>query len=166
MGSNENFRQDCEQWSRIISGSEARGDPTEDPIDDQTDEETKEQTNYWKIVFDEHPEFFRRSRKSGGYSLIWRRALPWAHIETQKSILLRDYMQLPPPEKKAYWRPQLSDSAVETLMDVAIKMHARAVEDSRDWRWKFAPIMSFAGAAVGAVFAFAGVALFRAAGAR
>src|SRR5262249_27580455 len=84
MASNENFRQTCERWTRIIEGPQAREGPIEDPINDQsvdqsvdqtddqsvdqTDDQTvdqtvtKEQTNRWKIVFDEHPEFFRRSR--------------------------------------------------------------------------------------------------------
>src|SRR5262249_520824 len=41
MGSNENYRRNCEQWSRIISGP--RENPTEDPIDDQTDDQTDDQ---------------------------------------------------------------------------------------------------------------------------
>src|SRR5262249_11626081 len=122
MGSNEKFRQDCEGWTRIILGPQAREDPIEEPINDQTDEQTddqknekteeqteeqtvtKEQTNHWKDVFDEHPEFFRRARISGKgkerYSLIWRRALPIEHMKTGEKVLLRYYRGLPPSDKK------------------------------------------------------------------
>ena len=186
MGSDENFRQNCERWVRIISGPQAREDPIEDPIndqtddktddqtddktddktddqtDDKTDDKTKEQTNHWKTVFDQHPEFFRCSRKKGKeqYSLIWRRALPIALIETGKPILLRHYRQLPPGDKKKYWRPALTDSAVQTLMAIAIEMHARAVAAKRDWRWWVPYAVMLVGASVTAGFGLATV-LFR-----
>jgi hypothetical protein len=176
MGSNEAFRQTCEDWTRIISGPQARGDLTEDPIDDQTDDQavdqpvTKEQTNRWKIVFDEHPEFFRRSRTSSEgkerYSLISRRALPLVHREHKTKILNRDYKQLSSLEKKDYGRPQLSDGAIETLMAIAVNMHARAVEEKRDRRWWIPPILSGTGALAGALIAaligFVGLAIFHA----
>jgi hypothetical protein len=181
MGSNENYRRTCEQWVRIISGRETPTedpiddqtddqtvdktvDPTDDPTDDQTDDPTDDQTNYWKNVFNDHPEFFRRARMSGGgkerYSLIWRRALPLAHMENANQILSRDYKQLPLLEKKAYWRPQLADSSVQALMDIAIKMHARAVEDKHAWRFWLPSVMSLVGSLAGAGIAFVGVWLF------
>src|SRR5262245_82832 len=181
MGSNDDLGQTCQRCARSIEGLQAREGRIEEPIndesvdqtDDQTDDQsvdqtddqsvdqtddqtvdqtvTKEQTNRWKIVFDEHPEFFRRSRMSGEkerYSLIWRRARPLAHMETGKRVLLRAYKQLPPSEKKDHWRPPLTDSAVKTLMDIAISMHSRAVEARHHWHVWVGPVFSVVSALV------------------
>lgn len=60
MGLYDHHRLAACGWAGVISGDESKAD-------------------HWRLVFDEHPEFFRPSAHSdhvGHYSLLWRRALP------------------------------------------------------------------------------------------
>src|SRR5262245_25432496 len=60
MGASEDFyARSCDAWSRVIGGDRRDG-------------------QYWKNVFDEHQEFFRKAIREPGaeerYALIWRMA--------------------------------------------------------------------------------------------
>ena len=121
MAVHERYRQSCAEWAGWISGDESRSD-------------------YWQQVFDDHPEFFRRS-PDGDYSLVLRRALV---TQSQQNV-----------------RPALSEAQIETLVDMAIKLHSNELEASRDWRWWIARAISFAGSFIGAILAFAAAALFK-----
>jgi hypothetical protein len=134
MGASEDrYARSCEAWSKIIGGN-------------------GRELGYWKKVFDEHPEFFRKIiRKKKGereegeeegeeerYAMIWRMA----------------YKQEPgTPARRV-----LGSQEIKLLCDMAVNMHAKAVEERR---WWVAPVLSFVGALLGALIAFAGAGLFR-----
>jgi hypothetical protein len=91
MALHERYRQSCADWAEWISGDKSRSD-------------------YWRQVFDDHPEFFRRSYADDDYSLILRRALV-----TQ-------------PQQN---RPALSETQIKLLMDEAstcIVMNSKPAE--------------------------------------
>src|SRR5579859_1298894 len=58
MALHPQYRLSCAKWADGICGDESKAE-------------------YWKVIFDEHPEFFRKSSSvADNYALIWRRALP------------------------------------------------------------------------------------------
>jgi hypothetical protein len=112
---------------------------------------------YWESVFSDHPEFFRLSpEKDGRYALIWRRALPRRFDRRlMRQLNETEYAKISDDEKKFISRPPISEEQVKTLIDVAIALHAKALEQSRDYRWWlgqiFTLIVSASGAMVGAI---------------
>src|SRR5215471_402453 len=53
----ESFNNSTAEWARLISGN-------------------KEHEQRWQEVFDDHPEFFRKSdTREGFYQLVWRRSM-------------------------------------------------------------------------------------------
>jgi hypothetical protein len=135
----------CTEWADKISGDKGKAD-------------------YWKAIFIEHSEFFRKSslRNNDNYALIWRRALP-SRYDPQTRQLITDlqYDALTAQEKARITRPPIPESQIKTLMDMAVDLHGKAVEASRDWRWWIGPGLSFTGSLIGALIAFAAVALFK-----
>jgi hypothetical protein len=144
MALNSPYRMSCKDWAFKISGDE-------------------EKSKYWRAIFDEHPEFFRKSTLSDdSYALIWRRALPRRYDRATKQLITdAEYDALSAQEKAKITRPAVPESQIKTLMDMAVDLHSRAVEANRDWRWWIAPALSFGGSFVGALIAFAAAALFK-----
>jgi hypothetical protein len=128
------YRLSVEDWAELISNS-------------------KEAGPRWRKVFDDHPEFFRPSvLHPDHYALGWRRALPRRYHYITKAIITSDeYNKLSEEEKKYYSRPPVPESQIKTLMDLAITLHQRAIDQARDWRWWVAPVLAFAGSFIGAL---------------
>jgi hypothetical protein len=132
------YRAPASEWTELISGSKEKKDEQR-----------------WQEVFNDHPEFFRRSvAHAGDYALVWRRALPRrSHYITKAIITSNEYDKLSEDEKKYYSRPQVPESQIKTLMDLAVSLHQRAIDQARDWRWWVAPAVaagsSFIGALIG-----------------
>jgi hypothetical protein len=142
MALHEKYRQSNADWADWISGEKSRSD-------------------YWGQIFDDHPEFFRRSSVNEDYALIWRRVLPGRYnYESQSMITNKQYESLTEQAKRKVGRPAVPEAQIKTLIDMAINLHGKALETSRDWRWWIAPAVSFAGSFVGAIVAFAAAALF------
>jgi hypothetical protein len=59
-------------------------------------------------------------------------------------------------QKKWVSRPPVPEEQIKTLVDIAITLHSRQLDQSRDWRWWVAIATSFIGVIVGA---FLGAAL-------
>ena len=137
MGTYEQYRGSPREWSDRISG-------------------TQDRTERWKGVFEQHPEFFRKSRDREQYALVWRRALPSRYDRRARALLTDDdYEALPDHERERYIsRPPLPDAQIKTLIDVATNLHTRAVEQSRDWRWWVQPLLTLLTSFVGAFVAF------------
>src|ERR1051325_10327333 len=118
MAINERSSLSCKHWAENISGDQNRD-------------------AYWREVFDDHPELFRKSPDDPDhYALIWRRALPRLLYRPERRMLsLAEFEQLPATEKRWVSRPPVPETQVKTLVDIAITLHSRQLEQKRDWRW-------------------------------
>jgi hypothetical protein len=137
----DRYRRSSEDWAVLISGDKDKG-------------------AHWKTVFDEHPEFFRPSTAHPGhYALVWRRAGDDRYHRGSGRILERaEISQLAAEDRRRYMsRPPVPEGQVKTLLDTAINLHQRAVDEHRDRRWWVTPLTaivsaigSFIGAVIGA----------------
>ena len=92
MALSSEYRMSCKGWAYKISGDEGRSD-------------------YWRTIFDEHQEFFRRSTAEDNYALIWRRASPRRYnVETHEFITDVEFDALPTKEKLKIIRPPVPES--------------------------------------------------------
>jgi hypothetical protein len=98
---------------------------------------------YWEQVLKDHGEFFRKvirdPREEDRYALVWRMAFQEEPTKTPK-------------------RRVLSPEEIKLLCDIAVNMHAKAVDAQR---WWVAPVLAFVGSVFGALIAFAAAGLFR-----
>jgi hypothetical protein len=108
--------------------------------------------SYWKLVFQEHPEFFRLDTTRQRASLVWRRQLP-KHFDVDSGELLseKEVDALTQPEQKRLSRGPLSPSETKTLIDTAISLHSSAVELQRENRWWIPLVSSLIGGLIGAL---------------
>jgi hypothetical protein len=137
----DRYRRPAKRWAYLISGDESRED-------------------YWREIFDQHPEFFRpSSAHSGQYALVWRRAGNGRYHRSFGRILDQtEYDALSLDDKKRYIsRPPVPEDQIKTLLDTAIHLHEKAVDARRERRWWVTPVIavlstlgSFAGAVIGA----------------
>lgn len=111
----------------------------------------KNQGEYWKKIFEEHPEFFRLDTTRTMASLVWRRQFPKRfHVDRDKILTNEEYVSLLPEEYVFLSRAPLSPADIKTLIDAAINLHSRAVELQREDRWWLTLVSSAAGGLVGA----------------
>lgn len=120
MSLNVRSSQPCEKWAHYISGDGTKAD-------------------HWRTVFNERPEFFRRSPDNEGhYALIWRRASPRLHSRKEDRLLAKpEFDQLSVEDRRSVSRVRVPDAEIKTLIDKAIELHAKAREQHTDWRWWF-----------------------------
>ncbi|TGR88746.1 N-carbamoyl-L-amino acid amidohydrolase [Mesorhizobium sp. M2D.F.Ca.ET.223.01.1.1] len=132
MSTNERSSLPCEDWAEGISGNKAK-------------------STHWQKVFDEHPEFFRRSPNyEGYYALIWRRASPRLFFRKEGRLLTQaEYNGLPDLDKTLVSRPPVPTQQIKTLIDLAVELHAKAREQHTDWRWWVPIVTSFLGSFIG-----------------
>ena len=131
-GSYKFYKLDFSGWSDRITGDENNA-------------------GHWKLVFVQHPEFFRLDSKKERVSLILRRQQPKLfNVDTGKAIAKLDFDQLVGEQRERISRQPLDSNQIEALIGVAISLHARAAEQARDKRWWVAPLLAFAGALLGA----------------
>jgi hypothetical protein len=138
MSMNERSSLRPEDWAEGISGDRAKaGD--------------------WQRVFEEHPEFFRRSPNyEGHYALIWRRATPRLFFRKESRMLSQaEFDALSDPDKRFVSRPRVPDQEVKTLIDIAIELHAKAREQHTDWRWWVPIVASFFGSLIAVLLGLA-----------
>jgi hypothetical protein len=123
-----------EGWAELISGDATKAD-------------------YWRKIFVEHPEFFRRSpEKDDRYALVWRRALPRRFDRrTNRALTEEEYDSLPDKEYQYISRMPISQTDMKTLIDVAIQLHSKAIDRDRDWRWLIPHGITIVTAAVAAI---------------
>jgi len=121
-----------DKWAGSIVGDDTKGE-------------------YWRAIFEEHPEFFRLDTTRKLASLVWRRQYPKRyHVDQQRLLSEVEVEQLPESEKVRLSRPPLTPTDVKTLIDTAISLHSRAVELKRESRW-WIPLASGIGALVGTI---------------
>jgi hypothetical protein len=105
----------------------------------------------WKAVFVEHPEFFRLDSAREKASLVWRRQFPKRyHVDSGLVLSNAEYESLTVQEQLRVSRNPLSSMDIKALVDTAVNMHSRALEQQKDRRW-WLPIACAVGGLVGSV---------------
>jgi hypothetical protein len=109
------------------------------------------QSQKWATIFSEHPEFFRLDSARQKASLVWRRQFPKRYdVDEERALSERELLTLPPPKIGRLSRLPLTPADVKTLIDTAVNLHSRALEQQKDRRW-WLPILTAAAALVGSV---------------
>jgi hypothetical protein len=116
----------------------------------------KSQADKWRTLFLEHPEFFRLDSARQKASLVWRRQFPKRYdIDEQRVLSNTEYDALSPAKKLRVSRIPLSSADIKAMVDTAVNLHSRALEQQRERRWWVA----LAGGAGGFAGAVGGVLL-------
>ncbi|MEQ9691790.1 MAG: hypothetical protein RLO48_18885 [Bauldia litoralis] len=131
MSMNERSSLDPADWAEGISGDRMKA-------------------GEWRSVFNEHPEFFRRSPSyEDQYALIWRRASPRLFFRKEGRMLSQlEFNALADSDKGFVSRARVPDQEIKTLIDIAIELHAKAREQHTDWRWWVPIVASFFGSLI------------------
>ena len=139
MGTYKFYKLDFTGWSDRISGDESKGD-------------------YWRTIFDQHPEFFRLDSRRQRASLVWRRNYQKLYdVDKEEKITREEYKALTPAQKERMSRIPLSNSDISTLVNTAINLHSREIENKKDSRWWISGVIGLAGVVLGAAIkAYAG----------
>ncbi|KAA2217191.1 N-carbamoyl-L-amino acid amidohydrolase [Maribacter flavus] len=117
MGKYRFYKLDFSKWADRISGDE-------------------NEAKRWQNVFIEHPEFFRIDQTKKKASLVWRRNLPKDYnVDTRNEITKKDFLALSDDDKARISRRPLSNSDICMLIESAINLHARALQQKQDRRW-------------------------------
>ena len=132
MGTYKFYKLDFEGWADRITAN-------------------KNQSQYWKNLFEQHPEFFRLDGERQRASLVWRRQYPKRfHVDLEKRLSLEEFKALPDDQKKRVSRDPLTPNDIKTLIDTAINLHSRAIESEHERRWWIPLASSAVGGLVGA----------------
>ena len=112
-----------------------------------------EEAHRWGQIFLEHPEFFRINPNNNMASLVWRRQNPKLYdTRNHKEISRSDFDNLNDHEKRRISRRPLAPAEITALIDVAINLHERALDQSKARKWWipiFTAVLSFIGAIAG-----------------
>lgn len=98
----------------------------------------KSKAEYWKKVFNDHPEFFRLDQSRTKASLVWRRSYPKNfNVDTRQTISSGEYINLSDQDKARISRSTLTNNDIQTLITSAINLSSIAEESkkNKDW-WK------------------------------
>lgn len=108
-----------------------------------------ERADHWQHVFDEHPEFFRLDSKREKASLVVRRQHQKLYdVDQEKKISREEYNSL--ASKDRISRTPLTADEISTLINTAIEMHSRAVDQENLRKW-WVPLATAGAGFVGAV---------------
>jgi len=133
MGSYGYYKLDFENWALRISGDKSKAE-------------------HWRKVFLEHPEFFRLDTTGTKASLAWRRSYRRKYsVDRQRELSPDEYNDLSSGELLQTSRAPLSSSDISVLINTAINLHTRALEQNREYRWLSSPLFSLLGVALGAL---------------
>lgn len=117
LGKYKFYKKDFAGWSYRITGSEANA-------------------AHWERVFREHPEFFRISSDDDKASLVIRRQhQKLFHVDKNREISKDDYRALSRDDKERVSRLPLTSGEIAALVNTAIEMHSRALENEKESRW-------------------------------
>jgi hypothetical protein len=109
------------------------------------------QAEKWKAIFIEHPEFFRLDSNREKASLVWRRQFPKRYdVDAEKVINFETYNALSEQQKERISRTPLTPSDIKALIDTAVNLHSRALEQQKDKRW-WTVLASAIGGLIGAI---------------
>ncbi len=109
-------------------------------------------------MFQEHREFFLTYRLPDEQdlkaALRWRYAFRTVDAETGKEYTPAEVQSLPEKQRWLLTTKPLGGEQIQTLLNTAIAVHARAMEELRESRWwipVFAAILGFVGAILGVI---------------
>lgn len=133
MGTYKFYNLGFSEWAHRISGD-------------------RDRAGHWKIVFEQHPEFFRLNKQRNKAALVWRRNYQKRYdVDAEAKISKAAYRKLSDEEKKRISRNPLTNADISTLISTAIELHAREIDRKRDSRWWMPAAFGFAGVIVGAL---------------
>lgn len=133
LGNYKFYKCDFAEWADRISGE-------------------RSQMNHWRKVFEDHPEFFRLDSRREKASLVWRRQHPKLFaVDIGETITRSEFNDLSSEQKSRISRLPLSSSEMATLIEAAINLHSRALENKKDQRWLITALIGLAGVLLGAV---------------
>jgi len=128
LGTYKFYKLDFAAWGQRISG-------------------TSKGANYWEAVFKEHPEFFRVNSGDNKASLVWRRQFPRNfHVDDIKETVPDDEIDGTAEDRIS--RKPLDAEQITALIDVAVKLHDRALEEHKARKW-WIPLVTAALAFIG-----------------
>jgi hypothetical protein len=132
MGTYKFYKMTFGGWADRITADESKAD-------------------YWKNIFEEHPEFFRLDTERERASLVWRRQYPKRfHVDQERRLSVEEYEALSHEGKRRVSRDPLTPQDIKALVDTAINLHSRAIELQHEKRWWIPLISSATGGLVGA----------------
>jgi hypothetical protein len=138
MGKYGYYKLDFESWSIRISGD-------------------KNKSAHWQTIFTQHPEFFRLDTEGKKASLVWRRSYRRRYaVDEQRELSLHEYQMLSDVERSRISRAPLTSEEISALMNTAINLHERAIEQNKENRWLSSPLFSLFGVALGAFLVWLG----------
>jgi hypothetical protein len=143
MGAGPRPEAEISNWAKELSGSDA-----------------SEQIERWTKVFIEHPEFFLTyvldDNPNQKAALRWRYTNKLYDPRTGKDFTQEQKEALPLQDQWRLTTKPLTSDAIGALMNTAIELHSRAMEELAARRWwvpVFAAFLGFTGAVLGAVVA-------------
>ncbi len=109
----------------------------------------------WRQVFDEHPEIFRVSNEPEGWaSLRLRHGFDRTYSVVHRRELSFEELSQIGPESDAYkdlTRRPLTPDEIESLTQIAISLHARAIAHEGERRWLTPLLFALLGTVLGVV---------------
>lgn len=132
MGTYKFYWQDFAGWAERISGDAG-------------------QAAYWRRIFENHPEFFRLDGDRLGAALVWRRQYPKRfHVDEERRLTVEECLSLGEAEMERVSREPLSANDIRALIDTAVGLHSRALDQQKERRW-WLPLATAVAALLGAV---------------
>ena len=115
LGTYKFYKLDFAGWAMRISG-------------------TAKDARHWQSVFKEHPEFFRVNTGDDKASLVWRRQFPRNfNVDDIKETVPDDEIDGTAEDRIS--RQRLDAEQITALIDVAVKLHDRALEQKKAGYW-------------------------------
>lgn len=112
----------------------------------------------WTRVFQEHPEFFvtyyLREHNDLKAALRWRYVFKTYDAETGQDFTPAEVEELSKEKRELLTTKPLEGDQIQTLLNTAISLHTRAIEESKESRWwipVLAATLGFFGAILGAM---------------
>jgi len=135
MGSYSFYKLTYEKWAHRISG----------------EDRDEKGASHWKKVFEEHPEFFRLDTTGQKASLVWRRSYRRIYsVDQQKELEASEISTLDDKGKNRLSRSPLTGEEISILINTAINLHTRAIEQNKEHRFLSVPLFGLLGVVLGA----------------
>lgn len=141
LGTYRFYKLGVDSWSERICGDSAEAEK-------------------WSLIFKEHPEFFRFSSDGSKASLVLRRQKPKLFdVDTLEFVTREERDGRAADGQRRITRAPLSENDLKMLIDVAISLHSKALEDKRDGRWWISMLTTVGVALIGLIGVWLGAQL-------